>query len=140
MLIKAPALDSRLIESIDVQRAIRAAVVKKANQLYAADNARRWNVHQATPKQIQGVWRMAYAELKYKFPKTKWLHDRYIPKWITRLDYYAARGGKKLLLELYEIVKNLGNIPMEHRIIRYVPETEIQQQQLVHIDPLDYIL
>lgn len=140
MLIKAQPLDSKFIESIDVQRAIRSAIVKKANQLYAAENARRWNISQATSKQIQGVWRMAYAELKYKFPKTKWLHDRYIPRWITRLDYYAARGGKKLLLELYEIVKNLGNVPMEHTIIRYVPETEVRQQTMVHIDPMDYIL
>ena len=138
MIIKAA--ESRLIESIDVQRAIRQAVVKKANQLYAAENMRRWNVQGATPKQIQGVWRMAYAELKYKFPKTKWLHERYVPKWITKLDYYAARGGKNLLMELYNIVLNLGGVPMEHRIIRYVPETTLQQQERVHIDPMDYIL
>ena len=138
MLIKS--IDSKMVEAIDVQRAIRSAIVKKANQLYAADNMRRWNTSKATSKQIQGVWRMAYAELKHLHPNKKWLHDRYIPKWITRLDYCAARGGKPLLMELYEIVKNLGNIPMEHTIIRYVPETTLQQHALVHIDPMDYVL
>lgn len=117
---------ANLIETIDLQRAIRSAAFKKAVQLYAAKNMRRWNLSKPTTTQIRGVFRLAYGELKKRHAKTKWLQDRYKPSWISRLDYYAARGGKPIMEELLDIIANLGNMPLE-----LPPPTRYTRQTIV---------
>lgn len=104
---------ANLIETIDLQRAIRSAAFKKAVQLYSAKNLKRWNISKPTTTQIRGVFRLGYATLKKRHPKTKWLQDKYKPAWISRLDYYAARGGKPIMEELLEIIINLGGFPVD---------------------------
>lgn len=104
---------ANLIETIDLQRAIRAAAFKKAAQLYNARNMKRWGINKPTTTQIRGVFRLGYGALKKRHPKTKWLQDRYKPAWISRLDYYAARGGKPIMEELLEIILNIGDRPLD---------------------------
>lgn len=104
---------ANLIEVGDIQRAIRAAAFKKAAQLYNARNMKRWGINKPTTTQIRGVFRLGYAALKKRHPKTKWLQDRYKPVWISRLDYYAARGGKPIMEELLDIIAKLGDVPLE---------------------------
>lgn len=104
---------ANLIEVGDIQRAIRAAAYKKACQLYSSRNMYRWGIKEPNKNQIKGVFRLGYAVLKKRHPKMKWMQDKYKPVWISRLDYFAARGGKPIMEELLDIIKNLGDRPLE---------------------------
>lgn len=99
---------ANLIETIDLQRAIRSAAFKKAAELYSEKNISRWGLTKPLDTQIRGVFRLGYSELKKRHKKTKWMQDKYKPAWISRLDYFAARGGKPIMAELLDIIQNLG--------------------------------
>ena len=68
-----------LIESVDLQRAIRGTAYKKAAQLYGEKNrARGWDP-KPTVNQIRGVFRIGYNQLYKRHPRTTWLNfeDKY---------------------------------------------------------------
>lgn len=97
-----------LLETVDLQRAIRGTAYKKAAQLYGEKNRNRgWNP-KPTVNQIRGVFRIAYSQLYKAHPKTKWLSFDDKPDWISKLDYVAARGGKPLMEELLQIISKIG--------------------------------
>lgn len=97
-----------LLETVDLQRAIRSTAYKKAAQLYGEKNRNRgWNP-KPTVNQIRGVFRIGYSQLYKAHPKTKWLSFEDKPDWISKLDYVAARGGKPLMEELLQIISKIG--------------------------------
>lgn len=97
-----------LLETVDLQRAIRSTAYKKAAQLYGEKNRNRgWNP-KPTVNQIRGVFRIGYSQLYKAHPKTKWLSFEDKPFWISKLDYVAARGGKPLMEELLQIISKIG--------------------------------
>ena len=98
-----------LIETIDLQRWIRKNAFKKACELFGELNKARWGFEKATSNQIMSVYRLAYNKLSANHQRTKWLNPIENPKWITKLDYICARGGKKIAHELNEIIKTLSN-------------------------------
>lgn len=116
---------ANLIETLDLQRTVRAAAFKKAAQIYTAANIERGWGEKPTVNQIKNVFRRGYILLAKKHPRTRWLNleKNPPPKWISKLDYIAARGGKPIMNELLEIIKNLNNTPMEIRT-----RTSIQPQ------------
>lgn len=97
-----------LIESVDLQRAIRGTAYKKAAQLYGEKNRGRGWEPKPTVNQIRGVFRIGYNRLYKNHPRTKWLDFEDKPNWISKLDYVAARGGKPLLEELLDIIAKIG--------------------------------
>ena len=97
-----------LIESVDLQRAIRGTAYKKAAQLYGEKNRNRGWEPKPTVNQIRGVFRIGYNRLYKNHPRTKWLDFEDKPDWISKLDYVAARGGKPLLEELLDIIAKIG--------------------------------
>lgn len=97
-----------LIESVDLQRAIRGTAYKKAAQLYGEKNRARGWEPKPTVNQIRGVFRIGYNRLYKNHPRTKWLDFEDKPDWISKLDYVAARGGKPLLEELLDIISKIG--------------------------------
>ena len=97
-----------LIESVDLQRAIRGTAYKKAAQLYGEKNRNRGWEPKPTVNQIRGVFRIGYNRLYKLHPRTKWLDFNDKPDWISKLDYVAARGGKPLLEELLDIIAKIG--------------------------------
>lgn len=97
-----------LIESVDLQRAIRGTAYKKAAQLYGEKNRNRGWEPKPTVNQIRGVFRIGYNRLYKNHPRTKWLDFNDKPDWISKLDYVAARGGKPLLEELLDIIAKIG--------------------------------
>jgi len=99
---------ANLVEVVDLQRAIRAVAFKKAAELYSEKNISRWGLTKPLDTQIRGVFRLGYSELKKRHKKTKWMQDKYKPAWISRLDYFAARGGKPIMAELLDIIQELG--------------------------------
>ena len=109
---------ANLIETVDLQRAIRAAAYKKAAQLYSGKNIKRGWKPQPTTNQIRGVFRIGYSRLQHAHPKTKWMLFRYKTAWITKLDYYSARGGKPVMMELLNIIENIGGVPMNQPVLR----------------------
>ena len=112
-----------IIESVDIQRAIRAGAYKKAAQLYSGKNLARGWPNKPTENQIRGVFRIGYSQLAKKHPRTTWLDFKDKPDWISKLDYCAARGGKPLLQELLEIIQNIGGRPMDvnmARVVKYI--------------------
>lgn len=111
-----------IIESVDIQRAIRAGAYKKAAQLYSGKNLARGWPNKPTENQIRGVFRIGYSQLAKKHPRTTWLDFKDKPDWISKLDYCAARGGKPLLEELLEIISKLGGqfaMVNPSKLIRY---------------------
>lgn len=97
-----------LLETVDLQRAIRSTAYKKAAQLYSEKNRiRGWDT-KPTVNQVRGVFRIAYNQLYKAHPRTKWLSFEDKPEWISKLDYVAARGGKSLMQELLDIISNIG--------------------------------
>lgn len=97
-----------IIKTQDLQIRIKANVYKKACQLFEEANKERWNLDHATPNQVKSVFRKAYDELAKAHPRTKWLNPIDNPKWITKLDYICARGGRPMAIELNNIVKQMG--------------------------------
>lgn len=97
-----------LIESIDIQRAIRGTAYKKAAQLYSEKNRSRGWDEKPTINQIRAIFRIGYHQLYKAHPRTKWLNFEDKPDWISKLDYVAARGGKPLMEELLEIISKIG--------------------------------
>jgi hypothetical protein len=97
-----------LIESVDLQRAIRGTAYKKAAQLYGEKNRARGWEPKPTVNQIRGVFRIGYNQLYKRHPRTTWLNFEDKPFWISKLDYVAARGGKPLLEELLDIISKIG--------------------------------
>lgn len=97
-----------LIESIDLQRAIRGTAYKKAAQLYGEKNRGRGWAEKPTVNQIRAIFRIGYHQLYKAHPRTKWLNFEDKPDWISKLDYVAARGGKPLMEELLEIISKIG--------------------------------
>lgn len=98
-----------LIESVDLQRAIRGTAYKKAAQLYGEKNRNRGWEPKPTVNQIRGVFRIGYNQLYKNHPRTQWLNFEDKPFWISKLDYVAARGGKPLLEELLDIISKIGH-------------------------------
>lgn len=97
-----------LLETVDLQRAIRSTAYKKAAQLYSEKNRiRGWDT-KPTVNQVRGVFRIAYNQLYKAHPRTKWLSFEDKPEWISKLDYVAARGGKSLMQELLDIISKIG--------------------------------
>lgn len=97
-----------LLETVDLQRAIRSTAYKKAAQLYGEKNRNRGWDTKPTVNQIRGVFRIGYNRLYKNHPRTKWLSFEDKPDWISKLDYVAARGGKPLMEELLEIIAKIG--------------------------------
>ena len=117
---------ANLIETVDLQRAIRAAAYKKAAQLYGGKNLKRGWAAAPTTNQIRGIFRIGYSRLQHAHPRTKWMLFKYKPAWITKLDYYAARGGKPVILciatndGLAAAARNLGDL-LNRRHYYFVP-------------------
>lgn len=97
-----------LLETVDLQRAIRSTAYKKAAQLYGEKNRNRGWDSKPTVNQIRGIFRIGYSQLYKAHPKTKWLSFEDKPDWISKLDYVAARGGKPLMEELLQIISKMG--------------------------------
>lgn len=97
-----------LLETVDLQRAIRSTAYKKAAQLYSEKNRTRGWDTKPTVNQVRGVFRIAYNQLYKAHPRTKWLSFEDKPEWISKLDYVAARGGKSLMQELLDIISKIG--------------------------------
>lgn len=95
-----------------ILRANRLAPAK-ANQLYLNQNINRWGKTEIFPEQIQSVWKQAYKILSGNHPRISWLKrlDKK-PKYLSKLEYVAGRGGKDMLLELCEILINLGGVSL----------------------------
>lgn len=97
-----------IIETIDLQRRIRKNAYRKAAQLFVERNKERWNLDKPTTNQIKGVYRLGYDKLSKAHQNIKWLNPIEPPKWITKLDYICARGGKPIVQELNDIIRSLG--------------------------------
>lgn len=114
-----------LLESIDLQRAIRAAAYKKAAQLYNGKNISRGWAAKPTINQIRGVFRIAYNQLYKAHPRIKWLDFVDKPEWLSKLDYIAARGGKTLMQELFDIIDNIGGRTAGTNLVRIIRRPSI---------------
>ena len=97
-----------LLETVDLQRAIRGPAYKKAAQLYGEKNRNRGWAEKPTVNQIRAIFRIGYHQLYKAHPRTSWLDFKNKPDWISKLDYVAARGGKALMEELLEIISKIG--------------------------------
>lgn len=111
-----------LLETVDLQRAIRGTAYKKAAQLYGEKNrSRGWDA-KPTVNQIRAIFRIGYHQLYKAHPRTSWLDFKDKPDWISKLDYVAARGGKALMQELLEIISKIGGqyaMVSAAKLIRY---------------------
>ena len=119
-----------LIETVDLQRAIRSTAYKKAAQLYSEKNRIRGWDSKPTVNQIRGVFRIGYSQLYKEHPRTKWLDFKDKPDWISKLDYVAARGGKTLLQELLDIISKIGG---QHTMVN--PVKLIRQPPVIAPEP-----
>lgn len=116
---------TNLIETIDIQRSIRKAAYKKAAQLYSGKNvARGWDA-KPNENQIRGIFRIAYGKLQRAHPRMEWLKFEHIPSWISKLDYYAARGGKPILHEILQIIENIGGKQITQPVLRITKHVEV---------------
>ncbi len=97
-----------LLETVDLQRAIRGTAYKKAAQLYGEKNRNRGWAEKHTVNQIRAIFRIGYHQLYKAHPRTQWLNFEDKPDWISKLDYVAARGGKPLMEELLTIISKIG--------------------------------
>lgn len=130
---------ANLIETVDLQRAIRAAAYKKAAQLYGGKNLKRGWAAAPTTNQIRGIFRIGYSRLQHAHPRTKWMLFKYKPAWITKLDYYAARGGKPVMTELLHIIENIGGVQMIQPVIRLTRKPAIMPPEPPMPDEPSYI-
>lgn len=113
-----------------VRDLVRKEAVLAAARVYSAKNFERWGVNKIYGEQIQAVYKMAYAELAERYPKRKWLKTLVntpskdislklvlrvpsenmeidLPDKEVKLAAIAHAGGKDLLMELIEILRNL---------------------------------
>lgn len=113
-----------LLETVDLQRAIRGTAYKKAAQLYGEKNRSRGWDPKPTVNQIRAIFRIGYHQLYKAHPRTQWLNFNDKPEWISKLDYIAARGGKPLMEELLAIISKIGGqyaMVSPTKLIKYPP-------------------
>lgn len=120
-----------MIKKSSVRDILRKEVVKAAARLYCADNIKRWGSPKVYGNQIQAVWKMAYSKLAKSHPQRNWLQKLVttpsadielklvlripekqieidLPDKDRKLGAIIHAGGKELLLELLNIVQQIG--------------------------------
>ena len=120
-----------MIKKSTTRDIIRSEAVRAAARLYSADNYRRWATTKVYGNQIQAVYKTAYKLLADNHPKMHWLQtlcntpskdielklvlripekdiEIDLPDSDRKLGAVAHGGGKDLLLELLQILQNLG--------------------------------
>ena len=125
-----------LLETVDIQRAIRGTAFKKAAQLYGEKNRNRGWDSKPTVNQVRAIFRIAYHQLAKAHPRTEWLNFNDKPDWISKLDYVAARGGKPLMQELLDIVSKIGGqytMVSAAKLIRY-PSVQAPEPPVESLD------
>lgn len=125
-----------LLETVDIQRAIRGTAFKKAAQLYGEKNRNRGWDSKPTVNQVRAIFRIAYHQLAKAHPRTEWLNFNDKPDWISKLDYIAARGGKPLMQELLDIVSKIGGqyaMVSAAKLIRY-PSVQTPEPPVESLD------
>lgn len=93
----------KALETIDLQRKIRQEIFA---YIACLNKIRGWAKPVYT-HQISTVYNRIYKELSKRHPAIKWLQHDERPVWISKLDYIAARGGKKMLKEMLAILQEL---------------------------------
>ena len=125
-----------LLETVDIQRAIRGTAFKKAAQLYGEKNRNRGWDSKPTVNQIRAIFRIGYHQLAKAHPRTIWLNFKDKPEWISKLDYVAARGGKPIMQELLEIISKIGGqyaMVSAAKLIRY-PSVQAPEPPVESLD------
>lgn len=120
-----------MIKKSNVRDALRKEVVRAAARLYSGENYKRWGTNKVYGQQIQAVWKMAYSKLAKNHPQRTWLQQLVntsstdielklvlripekqieidLPDQDRKLGAIIHAGGKTLLLELLEIVQQIG--------------------------------
>ena len=121
----------KMIKKSTTRDIIRSEAVRAAARLYSAENYRRWATTKVYGQQIQATYKQAYRILAERHPKMKWLQalmdtpskdidlklvlripgkdiEIDIPGGDVKLSAVAHGGGKDLLIELLQILQQLG--------------------------------